>query len=225
MAETVLSGHGLVKSFGSTPALRGVDLSLDRGEIVAVMGRSGSGKSTLLQCLAGVLAPDDGQVSFDGTRVDGLSQGQRARLRREQFGFVFQFGQLIPELPGIDNVALPLLLGRTSRRDANSKAAAWLERLGVADVAARTPAEMSGGQAQRVALARALVIEPKVLFADEPTGSLDSLTAETVMDLIVDTARQEQVAVLLVTHDMRTAAYSDREVVLRDGRTVEPVAA
>lgn len=219
MGDAVLQANGLVKTFGQTAGLRGADLVVGRGEIVAVMGASGSGKSTLLHCAAGILPPDEGEVWFEGVRVDEMAEADRSRLRRTSFGFVFQFGQLIPELPALDNVALPLLLGNVSRREATTRAQEWLDRVGAGDVGRRASSDMSGGQAQRVALARAMAIGPAVLFADEPTGSLDSLAGEAVMELIVDAARDEGVSVVLVTHDSRVAAYSDREVVLRDGVT------
>lgn len=214
----VLSATGLVKRFGQTEALRGVDVAIERGEILAVMGPSGSGKSTLLHCLAGILMPDRGEVRFDGTRIDGLSEGERSRLRRTSFGFVFQFGQLVPELPAVENAALPLLLNGQSRAAAIRVAEGWLDRLGLEGLAARRPGELSGGQAQRVAIARALVAGPRVLFADEPTGSLDSLAGEQVMNHLTDAARSAGVAVILVTHEPRVAAYADREIVVRDGR-------
>jgi putative ABC transport system ATP-binding protein len=214
----VLSARGVEKRFGATEALRGVDVDVGRGELIAVMGPSGSGKSTLLHCLAGIVPPDAGEIRFDDQRVDVLAEGDRSRLRRTSFGFLFQFGQLVPELTAVDNVALPLMLNGTSRRRARAEAAPWLDRLGLAELADRHPADMSGGQAQRVALARALVIGPQVLFADEPTGTLDSLSGEQVMELLSGLARAEQTAVVLVTHDPRVAAYADREIVLRDGR-------
>ena len=215
---SLIEARDVVKSFGETPALRGASVAVAPGEIVAVMGPSGSGKSTLLHCLAGIFKPDRGQVWFDGQRLDALGEAERTRLRRTAFGFIFQFGQLVPELSAADNVALPLLLGKVRRKDAYRQAAAWLERLGLQELGHHRTGELSGGEAQRVALARALTIRPRVLFADEPTGSLDSLMGERVMDLLVDLARQEGTTVVLVTHDARVAAYADREVMVRDGR-------
>ena len=209
-------------SFGQTPALRGACVSVIRGEILAIMGPSGSGKSTLLHCLAGIFPPDSGEIWFDGRRLDTLSDGQRTRLRRTDFGFVFQFGQLVPELTAADNIALPLLLGGTRRKAAYEVAGSWLGRLGLATLGGRRTGELSGGEAQRVAIARALAGQPKVLFADEPTGSLDSLTGEKVMDLLVDLVREEGTTVVLVTHDARVAAYADREAIVRDGRVTTP---
>jgi putative ABC transport system ATP-binding protein len=184
------------------------------------MGPSGSGKTTLLHCLAGILVPDAGQIWFAGTRVDTLREQERSALRRDRFGFVFQFGQLVPELSAEENVALPLLLGGMRRSQALNEARSWFERLGLAGMERHRSGEMSGGQAQRVALARGLVAQPEVLFADEPTGSLDSLTGELVMELLTDAARQQGTTVVLVTHEPRVAAYADREVVVRDGTVV-----
>ena len=214
----IIEGRDLVISFGETPALRGADLPVQRGEVLAVMGPSGSGKSTLLYCLAGILVPDSGEVSFDGQRLDTMRQEQRSRLRRDRFGFVFQSGQLVPELTAEENVALPLLLGGTRRKEALRGARAWFERLELDGLEGHRAGEMSGGQAQRVALARGLVAHPDVLFADEPTGSLDSLTGELVMRLMTGAAREEGTTVVLVTHEPRVAAYADREVIVRDGR-------
>jgi putative ABC transport system ATP-binding protein len=214
----VLTATGVELAFGATPALRGADLSVTRGEIVAVMGPSGSGKSTLLHCLAGILTPDAGRIDFDGVRIDTLSETARSELRRDRFGFVFQFGQLVPELTAVENVALPLLLGGIRRDAAVQRAREWFGRLGLDGLESRRSGELSGGQAQRVALARGLVGEPAVLFADEPTGALDSLTGEQVMDLLVATARAQGTTVVLVTHEARVAAYADREVMVRDGR-------
>jgi putative ABC transport system ATP-binding protein len=217
---SLIAAVDIYRSFGNTQALAGASLAVTGGEILAVMGPSGSGKSTLLHCLAGIFPPDRGEVWFDGTRLDTLSDDRRSELRRTAFGFVFQFGQLVPELTVADNIALPLLLNKVRRRRAYAKADAWLPRLGLDGLGGRRTGELSGGQAQRVALARALVAQPKVLFADEPTGSLDTLTGEMVMDLLVGLARQEGSAVVLVTHDARVAAYADREVLVRDGKVI-----
>jgi putative ABC transport system ATP-binding protein len=213
----LLESRVIVKGFGQTEALRGASIGAARGEILAIMGPSGSGKSTLLHCLAGIFPPDSGEVWFDGRRLDTLSETERTRLRRTAFGFVFQFGQLVPELTAADNVALPLLLDRASRKAAYQKADSWLARLGIGDKGAHRTGELSGGEAQRVAVARALAMAPVVIFADEPTGSLDSLAGEKVMDLLTGLAREQGTTVVLVTHDARVAAYADREVMVRDG--------
>ena len=179
--------------------------------------RAARARSTLLHCLAGILVPDSGEIWFAGSRIDTLREQERSALRRDRFGFVFQFGQLVPELSAEENVALPLLLGGMRRAQALNEARSWFERLGLDGMERHRSGEMSGGQAQRVALARGLVAQPEVLFADEPTGSLDSLTGELVMELLTDAARQQGTTVVLVTHEPRVAAYADREVVVRDG--------
>ena len=215
---TIIEARGVVLSFGETPALRGADLAVAAGELLAIMGPSGSGKSTLLHCLAGILVPEAGEILFEGRRVDRLGETERSSLRRDKFGFVFQFGQLLPELSAQENVALPLLLNGVRRAAAVAQARTWFARLGLDGLEERRSGELSGGQAQRVALARGLVARPRVLFADEPTGALDSLTGEHVMDLLVDAAREQGTTVVLVTHEPRVAAYADREVVVRDGK-------
>ncbi|HTJ39117.1 MAG TPA: ABC transporter ATP-binding protein [Dactylosporangium sp.] len=214
----IIEARDAVLSFGETPALRGASFDADAGEIVAVMGPSGSGKTTLLHCLAGILSPSAGEIRFEGRRIDSLGEQERSTLRRERFGFVFQFGQLVPELTVEENIALPLLLGGVRRGEALRQAREWLERLGIGGMERRRSGELSGGQAQRVALARGMINRPRVLFADEPTGSLDSLTGEQVMDLMVAAAREHGTTVVLVTHEPRVAVYADREVVVRDGR-------
>jgi putative ABC transport system ATP-binding protein len=220
---SILEARDVVRSFGETPALRGASVAVERGEILAMMGPSGSGKSTLLHCLAGILVPDAGEVHFDGARIDTLNETKRTRLRRDRFGFVFQFGQLVPELAAEENVALPLLLAGKHRDEAIRAARAWFARLDLEGLERHRTGEMSGGQSQRVALARALVMHPDVLFADEPTGSLDSLNGELVMGLLTRAARDEGSTVILVTHEPRVAAYADREVTVRDGVVVAPV--
>jgi putative ABC transport system ATP-binding protein len=208
----------LSKTYGATPALVDAEFSIDAGEIVAVMGPSGSGKSTLLHVVAGIVPPDAGTVTYDGRELSALPDVQRSALRRSEFGFVFQFGQLVPDLPAIENVMLPLLLAGQARAAAREQAAALLARLDLDGLEQRRPGELSGGQAQRVAVARALVIRPEVIFADEPTGSLDSLAGLRVMQLLTGAARSQGATVVLVTHEARVAAYSDREVIVRDGQ-------
>jgi putative ABC transport system ATP-binding protein len=215
---SIIEARGLVKSFGQTPALREASVSVQAGEILAVMGPSGSGKSTLLHCLAGILVPEQGEVWLDGERLDAMSDEKRSALRLARFGFVFQSGQLVPELSAEENVALPLLLAGARRPKAMAAARCWFPTLGLDGLEGRRSGELSGGQAQRVALARGLVAGPAVLFADEPTGSLDSASGELVMDLLTAAARDRGTTVIVVTHDARVAAYADREVVVRDGR-------
>jgi putative ABC transport system ATP-binding protein len=221
----IIEARDVIKSFGPTPALRGASLTVAPGEILAVMGPSGSGKSTLLHCLAGILAPDHGEVWFAGQRLDTLGENRRSDLRRDRFGFVFQSGQLVPELTAEENIALPLLLSGTRRTPALATARPWFARLGLDGLEHRRSGELSGGQAQRVALARGLVAQPEILFADEPTGSLDSVSGELVMSLLTRTARNHHTTVILVTHDARVAAYADREVIVRDGHVTALTAA
>ena len=222
MTAHTIAARDVNLSFGATPALRGATVSAAPGEILAVMGPSGSGKSTLLFCLAGILVPDSGEIRFDDERVDTLDESRRSALRRDRFGFVFQFGQLVPELTAEENVALPLLLAGLRRNKAIEQVRPWFERLGLDGLEGRRSGELSGGQAQRVALARGMVAKPQVLFADEPTGSLDSLTGEQVMSLLVDSAREQGTTVVIVTHEARVAAYADRQVVVRDGKVHTP---
>ncbi|MEV4922481.1 ABC transporter ATP-binding protein [Streptomyces roseoverticillatus] len=215
---SLLAAAGLHKAYGPTTALAGADFSVHPGEVVAVMGPSGSGKSTLLHCLAGIVRPDAGTVRYGARDLSALPDAERSALRRTEFGFVFQFGQLVPELTCLENVALPLRLNGVKRKEAEQQALHRMERLEVADARGKRPGEISGGQSQRVAVARALVTTPRVIFADEPTGALDSLNGERVMRLLTEAARDTRAAVVLVTHEARVAAYSDREVVVRDGR-------
>lgn len=211
-----LTAHGLTKSFGHSRALAGVDLDIPAGQSLAIMGPSGSGKSTLLHCLAGILLPDTGGVDLDDISVSKLSEARRSRLRRERFGFVFQDGQLLPELPARENVALPLLLNGTSRSEALRAAEEWLERLGLSGLERRRPGEMSGGQAQRVAIARAMVHSPAVVFADEPTGALDQATGHEVMQILTTTTAMAGATLVVVTHDAKVAEWCSRLVELRD---------
>jgi putative ABC transport system ATP-binding protein len=218
-AGSLLTAQDLRKAYGPTTALDGAEFSIHPGEVVAVMGPSGSGKSTLLHCLAGIVMPDSGSITYNGGEVTAMSDAERSALRRSEFGFVFQFGQLVPELTCVENVALPLRLNGSSRKEAERAALAWMERLEVDDLRKKRPGEVSGGQGQRVAVARSLVTNPRVVFADEPTGALDSYNGERVMELLTDAARSANAAVVLVTHEARVAAYSDREIVVRDGKS------
>jgi putative ABC transport system ATP-binding protein len=223
VSEVMLAAHAVHKAFGRTEALRGATMAVADGEVVAVTGPSGSGKSTMLMCLAGVLRPESGRIEYGGRRLDELSERDRTVLRRREFGVVLQFGQLVPELTAAQNVALPLMFERHDRASAMRSALAWLERLGADDVASARPGEMSGGEAQRVAIARALVTGPRMIFADEPTGALDTVSGEQVLTALLTAARASYAGVILVTHDNRVAAHADREIVLRDG-AVEPAA-
>ena len=216
-SAALLATHDITKSFGTVKALAGVSLTIASGESVAIMGPSGSGKSTLLHCLSGVLVPNDGRVLFAGEDLTEMPDAQRSHLRLSQFGFVFQDGQLIPELPARENVALPLLLTGTRRRTALAKADEVLAKIGIPDLADRRPSDMSGGQAQRVAIARALAANPRVVFADEPSGALDQATGHEVMQLLTATAAQAGASLVMVTHDPAVARWCSRLVEIRDG--------
>jgi putative ABC transport system ATP-binding protein len=215
-----LAVRGVQHVYGRTVALRDVDLEADPGEVVAVTGPSGCGKSTLLHVAAGLTVPQSGSVDLLGHRLDRLDDAARAALRRREIGIVLQFGQLVPELTALDNVALPLLLDRRDPVGSRALAAEWLERCQVAAVADDLAATLSGGQSQRVAVARALITHPRVIFADEPTGSLDSLGGRQLLSLLLDGTRASGASVVLVTHDNTVAARADREVRMSDGTIV-----
>ena len=217
MTELALELSRVEYAYRRDVALRGVSLQVRPGEVVAVTGPSGCGKSTLLHCAAGILRAQAGTVHLVGQNLAELPEADRTRLRRTQAGVVLQFGQLVPDLSLTDNVALPLLLEGHERAAARRAALGWLERVGVADDAAATPSELSGGQNQRAAVARALVTGPAIVFADEPTGSLDTHAGEQIMELLLSSARVGGSALVIVTHDNLVAAYADREVRLRDG--------
>ena len=220
MTVPLLTADAVTKPFARTVALQGVTMSIDPGEIVAVTGPSGSGKSTLMLCLAGVLVPESGTISYDGRILSSLTATDRATLRRREFGLLLQFGQLLPELTATDNVTVPLLLDGRGRPEARRLAEDWLVRLGAAEFAHALPGELSAGQAQRVAIARALVAGPRVILADEPTGALDSVSAAEVMSALVAVARDTKATMVVITHDNIVAAHADREIVIRDGRAV-----
>ena len=212
-----LAADDLRLTFGQTPALRRASLELGRGEVLALMGPSGSGKSTLLHCLAGILSPDSGTVHVLGEPIEGLSESRRSELRLSRMGFILQNGDLIPELTLAENVALPLQLLGTAHREAFAKAEQMLDSVGLGHAGDRRTGEVSGGEAQRAAVARALVHDPAIVFADEPTGALDTLAGEQVLELLLSSSRHHGASVLLVTHDHRIAAHADRVIVMRDG--------
>ena len=218
-SDIIIKTDDIKKSYGETHAMRGISLTIKRGEVLAIMGPSGSGKSTLLHTLAGITRPDSGKVYFNGSRIDNLNDRQRTMLRRSKFGFVFQFSQLVPELTAIDNVVVPMLLNGIDKKTAYHKAEQWLNKVGISDAKLYHLAnQLSGGQIQRVAIARAMIINPEVLFADEPTGSLDSLNSELVMKMFIKTAKENGTTVVMVTHEPTIAAYADREIIVRDGK-------
>jgi putative ABC transport system ATP-binding protein len=218
----MLVARGLTKSYtnGARPltVLRDVTFSVGAGEFLAVVGPSGSGKTTLLALLAGLDTPTSGTVLLDGTDLATLDEDARARLRGEKVGFIFQSFQLIPTLTAIENVRVPLEL--RGERGAAERAREWLERVGLGDRMSHYPAQLSGGEQQRVAIARAFAIEPRVLFADEPTGNLDSTTGGRIVELLESLNRQAGTTVVLVTHDAALAARAGRTIRLRDGAVV-----
>ena len=214
----ILRATAITKSFGTTSALRGVDLVLGRGEIVALMGPSGSGKSTLLHVLAGLLKPDEGEVWLGNERLDALPDASRSEIRLKRMGLVFQFGALIPELSLVENVELPLLAAHIPKRECREKAESALRLVGIEALKSRMVIEVSGGEAQRAAIARSLVNQPEIVFADEPTGALDSRSGDIVMEALVDASSACGAGVVLVTHDPRVASWADRVVSLVDGK-------
>nr|WP_201469624.1 ABC transporter ATP-binding protein [Microbacterium hydrocarbonoxydans] len=223
MNAPVIDARSLTKSYGTTCALAAVDLTVERGESVAIMGASGSGKTTLLHVLAGIVRPDSGSVSFrpssgDPVDVTGLAEGPRSRLRRERFGFVFQQGLLIPELTAVENVALASMINGVARAEAVAHATSWMTALGLGGLEGRRIGELSGGQAQRVAIARAQVTGAELVFADEPTGALDSRTSHEVMDALLWSTTAQGRTLLVVTHDPDVASRCSRVVAVRDGR-------
>lgn len=216
--KEVLSTDNITKSFGNVRALSGVSLQIHEDESVAIMGPSGSGKSTLLHCLSGVLVPESGKVLFQGEDIAAQKDVKRSRLRLSQFGFVFQDGQLIPELPARENVALPLVLTGTLLPKALKRADQLLSQLGLSELKKRRPGDMSGGQAQRVAIARALIGNPKVVFADEPSGALDQATGYEMMETLTRETQRCGAALVLVTHDINVAHWCSRLIEIRDGK-------
>ncbi len=222
MTSVVLEAQYLDKFYGPTAALSAASLSIGASESLAIMGASGSGKTTLLHCLAGIIPPDRGRVllRLGGTETDiaALDERRRSQLRRETFGFVFQQGLLIPELTALENVAIAPMLSGVARRVAEDNARQWLGWLGLAGLEDRRIGQLSGGQAQRVAIARAQVTGASVVFADEPTGALDSRTSDEVMDALLRSTTAQGRALVVVTHDADVAARCSRTVHMRDGR-------
>ncbi|MFD3331310.1 ABC transporter ATP-binding protein [Streptomyces sp. NPDC058700] len=222
--DVILRADSVDLFYGTERAVSSADFTLKRGEVAAIMGSSGSGKSSLLYCLAGVLPPTSGFVTFDGVRLSTLPDGELSALRRTRLGFVFQYGELLPELTVEENAALPLRLAGISKAHAHVMAAQVLGRLGMGDLLRRRTSKLSGGQSQRVAVARALVHRPDVVFADEPTGALDSANAAAVLDEFLHLARRQKTAVVIVTHDAEVAAKADTQYTMADGVIAQRVA-
>ena len=229
MHEILIRLQGVEKVFeagaSTVRAVDHLDLGILRGEFVTLTGPSGSGKSTVLNLLAGLDTPTAGEISIDGQRLSAMSDDDLTIFRRRKLGIIFQFFNLLPTLTAAENVALPLRADRRPRPEIQERVMAALELVGMGHRAPHRPGELSGGEMQRVAIARALVIEPVVLLADEPTGNLDSKMGQDVLELVKSMSERTGVTVVLVTHDLRAAAYGDRMITLRDGRIIDEVTA
>lgn len=213
----MIKASEIYKRFATVEALKGVSLEVAKGEVVAIVGASGAGKSTLLQILGTLMAADSGRVVIDGVECSTLSEGELAAFRNQHIGFVFQFHHLLPEFTALENVMMPALIGGTNRKDAQHRAMKLLEMVGLRDRAQHKPVELSGGEQQRVAIARALVCRPSVLFADEPTGNLDTASRDQIHSLLMSVREQFNQTIVMVTHDMGLADSVDRKIVMSDG--------
>ena len=220
--DSMIQLHGITKSFGSLQVLRGIDLQVNRGEVVAIVGPSGAGKTTLLQIMGTLDRPDEGEVIIDGENVSRLSATKIAHFRNKNIGFVFQFHQLLPEFTALENVMIPALIGGTSKKEARQRAQELLDFMGLADRAEHKPYQLSGGEKQRVAVARALVNHPAVVFADEPSGSLDTHNKEELHRLFFDLRDRMGQTFVIVTHDEALASQTDRTIHMLDGYITEP---
>ena len=220
--DSMIQLHGITKSFGSLQVLRGIDLQVNRGEVVAIVGPSGAGKTTLLQIMGTLDRPDEGEVIIDGENVSRLSATKIAHFRNKNIGFVFQFHQLLPEFTALENVMIPALIGGTSKKEARQRAQELLDFMGLADRAEHKPTQLSGGEKQRVAVARALVNHPAVVFADEPSGSLDTHNKEELHRLFFDLRDRMGQTFVIVTHDEALASQTDRTIHMLDGYITEP---
>ncbi len=218
----MIEAHNITKSFGSLQVLRGIDLTIDRGEIVSIVGRSGAGKTTLLHLLGTLDRPDGGSIVIAGTDVATLRDRHLSAFRNRHIGFVFQFHQLLPEFSALENIMIPALIGGASRTEARRRGEELLDELGLAARANHKPDQLSGGEKQRVAVARALVNRPDVIFADEPSGSLDSANKQDLHRLFFELRDRWQQTFVIVTHDESLAAMSDRVIHIADGRIVAP---
>ena len=220
--DSMIQLHGITKSFGSLQVLRGIDLQVNRGEVVAIVGPSGAGKTTLLQIMGTLDRPDEGEVIIDGENVSRLSATKIAHFRNKNIGFVFQFHLLLPEFTALEDVMIPALIGGTSKKEARQRAQELLDFMGLADRAEHKPNQLSGGEKQRVAVARALVNHPAVVFADEPSGSLDTHNKEELHRLFFDLRDRMGQTFVIVTHDEALASQTDRTIHMLDGYITEP---
>lgn len=218
--DKIISANGVYKSFGTLQVLRGVDFYAEQGEVVAITGASGAGKTTLLQILGTLSTPDAGSLTIDGTDVLSLGRGELSSFRGRRIGFVFQFHHLLPEFTALENVMIPALITGRSSKDASSAAHALLQEVGLGARTGHKPSELSGGEQQRVAIARALINRPAVLFADEPTGNLDSATKEEIHRLFFSLRKHLGQTIVIVTHDPALAALCDRTLTMRDGEFI-----
>jgi lipoprotein-releasing system ATP-binding protein len=216
----MLTATGIYKNYGPLPVLRGVDIAIQRGEIVSIVGSSGAGKSTLLHILGTLDKPDKGSVFLDGTQVDAISGSKLSAFRNRNIGFVFQFHHLLPEFTALENVCIPGWIARTRKKDVIEKASGLLTTLGLAERFENKPQQLSGGEQQRVAVARALINNPAIIMADEPTGNLDSANALELHRLFIDLREKFHQTFLIVTHNEELARMSDRVLHMKDGRIV-----
>lgn len=217
----IIEAKGIEKSFGSLKVLKGIDFQVGKSEVVSIMGASGAGKSTLLQILGTLSTPDAGSLTIDGTDVLHLGGKELSAFRNRRIGFVFQFHHLLPEFNALENVMIPAFIGGRSDRDAKAAATALLNEMGLGERMDHKPSELSGGEQQRVAIARALVNDPAILFADEPSGNLDSKTKAEIHQLFFDLRERHGQTIVIVTHDPELAAMCDRSLFMRDGLFVE----
>ncbi|MCI2081926.1 MAG: ABC transporter ATP-binding protein [Bacteroidales bacterium] len=217
----MIEATGITKSFGNLKVLKGIDFKAEKSEVVAIMGASGAGKSTFLQIIGSLMRPDGGKVSVDGTDIFSLGSGELSHFRNREMGFVFQFHHLLPEFTAEENVMIPALISGASRREASAAARKILANVGLSERLTHKPSELSGGEQQRVAIARALINDPSVLYADEPSGNLDSKTKLEIHKLFFDIRDKTGVTVVIVTHDPSLAEMSDRTLHMRDGVILE----
>ena len=219
--EHIISGKRIEKSFGALKVLKGIDMQVEPAEVVSIMGASGAGKSTLLQILGTLSTPGAGTLEIDGTDVFSLSGAELSAFRNRKIGFVFQFHHLLPEFNALENVMIPALIAQRPEAEARAEAVRLLSEMGLADRTGHKPSELSGGEQQRVAIARALVNRPSILFADEPSGNLDSKTKAEIHQLFFDLRERYGQTVVIVTHDPELARMCDRSLFMRDGLFVE----